>query len=426
LTAGADIDLRDLADIAGDSSVAGRAKLFAFLAALLISRWASLTSGEQDQLAELVALLWPRGDPADRQRLSADLAGKTDVPASLRHLLPAPAPESLPSQQADAAEPTQPISTAAPPPPAPPSPTPPPKPSKPTITITVSQPVFIKRQSRPLAVAVAPAKPARPETSVGASPLTTASPSAEAPRPAREAFPDMVPDETFLAADLPAVTPPRRSEAQPDAAPVSRQAAGDVAHHKDAHHGDTLNGNRTHAPAAPEIVVEAVLASQAAPALPPPPAPIVADRLAWQVTTAEDNAAPPPEPRENPHRLSPALLGDALAQGDLARFEVMLAHLSGLRAPLLRRLLRDSGGEGFAILARAADFDAASFAEQLPAWRHHQRELGRVAVPPKDPDPQRINAFFGALTDQQVDRLIQRWRSDDQRLFARIEAEPVS
>jgi hypothetical protein len=123
-------------------------------------------------------------------------------------------------------------------------------------------------------------------------------------------------------------------------------------------------------------------------------------------------------PRPNPHRVTADLLSEVLAGDDLPRFEVMLAHLCKLRAPLLRRLLRDGGSESFAILGRAAGLDAGQFETQWQDWRRQMSELDRLIGPPDRRDARRIGAFFAALTDKQVDRLIQRWRSDGARLFS--------
>ncbi|HEX7743239.1 MAG TPA: DUF2336 domain-containing protein [Sphingobium sp.] len=123
-------------------------------------------------------------------------------------------------------------------------------------------------------------------------------------------------------------------------------------------------------------------------------------------------------PRDNPHRLTAELLGDVLASGDQARFEVMLASLAGIRAPLLRRMLRDSGDEAFAILARSIGMDEASFVAQWQVWQQGQAEIGRTQAPADRSRRKRISAFFATLTEHQIGRLVQRWRSSDGRVFA--------
>jgi hypothetical protein len=124
------------------------------------------------------------------------------------------------------------------------------------------------------------------------------------------------------------------------------------------------------------------------------------------------------DPRENPHRLTAGHLADVLATGDLARFEVMLAHLTSLRAPLLRRLLRDSGSESLAILGRSIGLDAETFQRQWQSWRQQMSKLTPLPGQPDRRETQRIADFFTAISDSQVDRLIQRWRNDGDRLFS--------
>ncbi len=97
---------------------------------------------------------------------------------------------------------------------------------------------------------------------------------------------------------------------------------------------------------------------------------------------------------------------------------MMLAHLASLRAPLLRRLLKEGGNESFAILARAIGLDADDFQRQWQQWRQQMLSLEPFSRQPDRREGQRIGAFFAALTDRQVERLMERWRSDGARFFA--------
>jgi hypothetical protein len=110
-------------------------------------------------------------------------------------------------------------------------------------------------------------------------------------------------------------------------------------------------------------------------------------------------------------------LTESLAEGDLARFEMMLAHLTRLRTPLLRRLLQDSGNESLALLARSIGLDSEAFQRQWQGWRQQAGEIDPAIRPPDRREAQQIATFFAALGDGQVDRLVQRWRSDGDRLF---------
>lgn len=340
LTAGTDVNLRDLAAIARDRSAAGRAKLFALLAGLLVSRWQSLTSNERTQLADLVALLWPRGATADRDRLRNDLAGRPDIPAVLLPVLqPAPGEKALltapllPPESAMGAV-TPKLSLA-----------------KKSIKHTVSNLAVIRRrQPSP------PQAATEPQAATGVSP-------AVAPKP---------------------------DSGSTDSRPVVSEASMPSA----------MNGQA-------RPVASGAANPEPMPAVSSPPA-------------SPSPANPPPPllaPRENPHRLTPDHLTESLAGGDLARFEVMLAHLTRLRTPLLRRLLQDSGNESLAILARSIGLDPEAFQRQWQGWRQQTAQIEPGARLPDRHEAQRIETFFSALGDGQVDRLMQRWRSDGDRLF---------
>jgi hypothetical protein len=315
LTADTNVDFRDLPMIARDRSAAGRAKLFALLAALLVSRWDMLKSGEREQLAGLVALLWPRGSEMDRQRVSADLGGKADLPPDLRFLL-------QPGQfQAGQPIPPETSLTA--------------KPSKKQVRIVVTHhPIVVKR------------KPAAPQ------------PAAETDPPAAQ-----IPTQAIVAA---------RDELSPSGL----------------------------SPAQSTIIADAILTGDAVP-MTGTPTPVISST-----------------PRENPHHLTPAHLTEVLEAGDLARFEVMLAQLTKVRAPLLRRLLRDSGNEGLAILIRSLGPDPEAFQRQWQSWRQQMSKLDPIRALPDRHEARQITTFFAALSDAQVDRLIQRWRNDSDGFFA--------
>jgi hypothetical protein len=341
LSDAAEPDLRLLPDIARDRSAAGRARLFALLGSLLMSRWSSLTPSVRGQLAELVALLLPRATPQDRARLIAALAGRPDIPPALRHLASTP----------EATDTAIPSSTIVP------------APADPERTLEPVRPAMRSAHGKPVRIsimqhAVAP----RP------SPANKAGESAE-PNAADQA-------------------------AGPDA-PSRPAAAGDV---------DLVQPAALVSPPLPERGLAAALAS--------------ANREA-RLSRGQDDGAPTlSAPRDNPHRLTGAVLVETLKAGDLARFEMMLAQLTNLRAPLLRRLLKDGGNESFAILARAIGLDAEEFQRHWQHWRQESFNLAPYSRPPSQREGQRIAAFFIALTDRQVERLMERWRNDGNRLFA--------
>ncbi|MET1025517.1 MAG: DUF2336 domain-containing protein [Dongiaceae bacterium] len=380
-------DLLQLADIARDRSAQGRAKLFALLADLLCDRWRDLTARERDLFAELLQALSPLAEEADCERLGRSLAAKPDLPESLSRF----------------AAPAEPLVSA------------------------LCEPTSIHR----MADEVLRAEPDAIEETVsldGTQPVDEpelADPgiaSGDRPSPDTPLSGAFSPPQPKPAVTLPTVSarvtlPPQQRVTVVVSRPVriSRATSGP-----------------TPPPIQAETPVDPPLALPTLPPISPVPLP---DRFpnpfppggAYPMPAMPEPAEVTPDPvsdpvlsvpRDNPHRLTPNLLGQALDQGDLPRFEVMLAHLSGLRAPLLRRLLRDGGSEGFAIVARAAGFDAEGFVAQWQDWRRQQAELGRATLRSGSLDEKQIGAFFAALTDQQIDRLIQRWRSDGDRLFA--------
>ncbi|HVI91911.1 MAG TPA: DUF2336 domain-containing protein [Dongiaceae bacterium] len=372
MTAGPDLDFRALPDIARDRSPAGRARLFAFLANLLVARWDRLSSGERTQLAELIAVLWVRGTLIDQQRLATHFAGRAEIPPALQALigLPGPSPETvaLPASTRVAAAPA----AAA-------SPEPPPKKK---VTITVTQHPIVIRHKR---MAPPPAMP-----------IPTPADSAVARGVAGEerGHGDGT-REPPLSDQRPSTHEPAPHGASPGVSPA--QLSRRIVSPRDEHRENDAPG------------YDALLASTLLHAAP--------DRMT--VKPAPEGEVPQLHaPRDNPHRLTPELLGSMLATGDQARFEVMLASLAGLRAPLLRRMLRDSGDEAFAILARSVGMDEASFVAQWQIWQQGQAAIGRLQAPADRSRRKRIGAFFAALTEHQISRLVQRWRGSDGRVFA--------
>lgn len=334
LTAGSDLDLRALPEIARDRSAAGRARLFAFLASLLMTRWERLSTGERTQLAELIAVLWSRGTIVDRARLATHFTGQSDLPPALRVLLDT----AVPAKQEPAAKVILPAAAAPL--------------RKTTITISVTQQPVVMRRHLPLAPSVSPVHPASGDDRALLSPSSALS---------REQGIETVPAMA-------------ESALQEGDGALSRVSLSPP---------DLLTAPSVQSPSR-QVVDE------------------LPDILA---------------PRDNPHRLTTDLLAEALASGDLARFEVMLASLTGLRAPLLRRMLRESGDEALAILARAIGMDQVTFMTQWQNWQHGQVELGRASFADRA-GRKRIGAFFAALTEGQIDRLLRRWRNSVDRLFA--------
>ena len=428
-------DLLQLADIARDRTAQGRARLFALLAALLCERWSSLTARERDMLAELLIVLVPRADPADLERLGRHLATRPAIPGILQPLviLP-PAPMSTAGVSNPGVSNTGVPNTGMP------------TAGKKGPTITITAPIRATARTRPiralrrrprltvnpLEITLRPDRQpdAAVQVDVQAEPAAQseimATPPVMPPSTPQPVMPPVVPSATQTPIEAPAAQAER---AAPPAMPIPPIETASVGASPVAP-----------SPVTPSPVARSPLTPPPVVSPPPMPASTVAPPARSQMAVESLGQAPTQAPtimasaarmesgsplddmltapRPNPHRVTADLLSEVLAGDDLPRFEVMLAHLCKLRAPLLRRLLRDGGSESFAILGRAAGLDAGQFETQWQDWRRQMSELDRLIGPPDRRDARRIGAFFAALTDKQVDRLIQRWRSDGARLFS--------
>lgn len=407
LTTAPDIDLRALPEIARDRSPAGRAQLFAFLAKLLVARWERLSPGERTQLAELIAVLWPRGAGTDRDFLAAHFAGRADIPSALR--------ESLGLAQG--------LLQAAPVPAAP-SPLPSPSQKK-HLKITITQQPLVIRRKRANPPAAALTVPPLEILPVGADPESGRSAASDGA-------------EEHLAAER-SIAAERVALVTGDASPSEQTAFPVQATIVDGQPGspamadssvDSDSGDTSARPTVPvqmpfpveipqhsaaalsreseAVGYDALLASALLHTAPDIPAGRVVAEDEVTILT----------PRDNPHRLTIDLLGAALTAGDQARFEVMLASVAGLRSSLLRRLLRDGGDEAFAILARSVGMDEASFTAQWQNWQKNQAELHRAQRPLDGARLKRGGAFFRNLTEQQTGRLVKGWRGRAGRIFS--------
>lgn len=381
------IDLLQLADIARDRTARGRARLFALLAALLCQRWSTLTMREREMLGELLVILAPRGEPADRERLARYLATRPTIPSVLQPLVILPPAPLKP----DKAGPTITVNVLRRPGARLRANRPTPLRSRPLMP-----PVISARRDEDHAALAAGAAPPEPLFQAAMQLTPRSAPASARPAPLDEPAPEM----TELGQRGQATTQQEVAKQEVAQQEVIAQISS-----------------------APERAGTAALpvATPISPKASDAGAPAGQEQGADSLAARAESTSPLDEmlaaPRLNPHRVTTDLLRQVLIRGDLPRFEVMLAHLCKLRAPLLRRLLRDGGSESFAILGRAAGLDANEFDMQWRDWRRQMSELDRLIGPPDRRDAQRIGAFFAALTDQQVDRLIQRWRSDGARLF---------
>ena len=113
-------------------------------------------------------------------------------------------------------------------------------------------------------------------------------------------------------------------------------------------------------------------------------------------------------------QLTASRLIRALRQGEVSLFVAMLAHLTGLRLPLVRRLLFEPGGEGLVVACRAIGFEKAIVASifllcrraRPGDWTADPRELSRVL------------ALYDRVQPAAARAVLARWRRDPDFLYA--------
>jgi uncharacterized protein (DUF2336 family) len=116
----------------------------------------------------------------------------------------------------------------------------------------------------------------------------------------------------------------------------------------------------------------------------------------------------------NAGRLTPARLIQAMRQGEVSLFTAMLAHLTGLRLPLVRRLLFEPGGEGLVVACRALGFDKTILASIFLLCR--RARPGDWAADPRELS--RVLALFDRVQPAAAHAVLARWRRDPDFLYA--------
>jgi len=113
-------------------------------------------------------------------------------------------------------------------------------------------------------------------------------------------------------------------------------------------------------------------------------------------------------------QLTPSRLIQALRQGEVALFVAMLAHLTGLRLPLVRRLLFEPGGEGLVVACRAVGLDKAIVASIFLLCR--RARPGDWAADPRELS--RVLALYDRVQPAAAHAVLARWRRDPDFLYA--------
>jgi uncharacterized protein (DUF2336 family) len=113
-------------------------------------------------------------------------------------------------------------------------------------------------------------------------------------------------------------------------------------------------------------------------------------------------------------RLTPSRLIRAVRQGEVPLFIAMLAHLTGLRLPLVRRLLFEPGGEGLVVACRAIGFDKTIVASIFLLCR--RARPGDWAADPRELS--RVLALYDRVQPAAAHAVLARWRRDPDFLYA--------
>ena len=116
----------------------------------------------------------------------------------------------------------------------------------------------------------------------------------------------------------------------------------------------------------------------------------------------------------NANQLTPGRLIQAIRQGEVSLFIAMLAHLTGLRLPLVRRLLFEPGGEGLVVACRALGFDKTIVASIFLLCR--RARPGDWAADPRELS--RVLALYDRVQPAAAHAVLARWRRDPDFLYA--------
>ncbi len=103
---------------------------------------------------------------------------------------------------------------------------------------------------------------------------------------------------------------------------------------------------------------------------------------------------------------SAELLIEVLRTGEVALFEYLIEEATGLRQPLVRRLVYEAGGEGLAILCRAQAFLVEDFSTLLGLCRAARPERGEV-YPVARVAPE---TFYQLIRPAAARQVLDRWR----------------
>jgi hypothetical protein len=121
--------------------------------------------------------------------------------------------------------------------------------------------------------------------------------------------------------------------------------------------------------------------------------------------------------------ISPQLMIEVLRQGEISLFEALFAQFTGLRPPRLQRIIYDPGGEGLAVVCRAAGIKKQDFASIFLLSR--KGRPGDKTVDPRELS--RVLSFYDRVKPDAAKTVVKTWRRDPNYLDAidRLEESQV-
>ena len=112
--------------------------------------------------------------------------------------------------------------------------------------------------------------------------------------------------------------------------------------------------------------------------------------------------------------ITPELLIETLREREISMFEALFARLVGLKKPLVRRFIMETGGEALAVACRAAGISKANFTSIFLLSR--SARPGEKVVDPKELS--RAMTFYDRITQYTAQKVVDRWHLDPDYLDA--------
>ncbi|MCW9039854.1 MAG: DUF2336 domain-containing protein [Rhodospirillales bacterium] len=112
--------------------------------------------------------------------------------------------------------------------------------------------------------------------------------------------------------------------------------------------------------------------------------------------------------------ITPDLLVELLEDGEVHLFTTMFVTLSGIREPLVKRIMTEVGGEGLAIACKGLGFTKVQFATIFGLTRKaHPKEEAKVSQ-----EIRKALKFYEEVTLQAAQKVLMQWRRNSDYLSA--------